>query len=127
MDGIESLGAVFRNFTAARNMVKQSILIHRKALCENGTAITGLRSTASPAKAIAQSCLPDRTAWHDTRMALRQMTNSSMIAYPPAGRQKNGAPVRIMREVHFMIVVSTKPPIHSLCPGAYSARVLGFK
>ena len=62
MDAIESLGAVLKNFTAARNMVKQSILIHRKTLCETGTAITGLRSTASPAKAIAQSCLPDRTA-----------------------------------------------------------------
>jgi hypothetical protein len=108
MDGIESLGAVFKNFTATRNMVKQSILIHKKMLWETGTVTNGLKSTARAAKAITQSCLPDRAAWFDTRIALRQMTNCSMIAYPPAGRQKNGAPVRAMREVHFIIVVSTK-------------------
>jgi hypothetical protein len=80
MDGIESLGAVFRNFTAARNTVKQSILIHTKTLRETGTVTTGLKSTARAAKAITQSCLPDRAAWCETRMALRQMTNWSMIA-----------------------------------------------
>jgi hypothetical protein len=80
MDGIESLGAVFRNFTAARNMVKQSILIHRKMLRETGTVTTELKNTASAAKEITQSCLPDRAARRETRMALRQMTNWSMIA-----------------------------------------------
>lgn len=80
MDGMESLGGVLRNFTDARNMLKQSKLIHRKTLCGTGIITTGLKSTASPAKAIAQSCLPDLAAWNATRIALRQMTNCSMIA-----------------------------------------------
>jgi len=80
MDGIDTLGAVFGNFTAATNMVKQSILIHRKTLRETGTVTTGLKRIARAAKAITQSCLPDRAAWRETRMALRQMTNWRMIA-----------------------------------------------
>jgi hypothetical protein len=60
MDGMQSLGAVFKNFRDARNMVKQRALIPRKTLREIGTVTTGLKSTAIPAKGITQSCLPDR-------------------------------------------------------------------
>jgi hypothetical protein len=80
MDGMERLGAVFKNLRDARNMVKQRTLIHRKTLCEIGIVTTGLKSIASPAKAITRSCLPDRAAWSATKLALRQMTNCSMTA-----------------------------------------------
>ncbi len=80
MDTAARLGAVSKNLRDARNMVKQNRLIHGKTTGENGTATTGLKSIASPAKAIVQRCFLDRAAWNATRVALPQMTNCSTIA-----------------------------------------------
>src|ERR1041384_2437587 len=80
IDTMESLGAVFRKTRAARNMLQQTADTHGKSEWENVTVTSGLKSTASPAKAAVHRYLPDFAASIATRVALPQITNCKITA-----------------------------------------------